>query len=166
MTVSFLLHGMTFRTREGTLVVLTPHLLRHGFANHAVQNEKIPIDIVREWLHQKNVEITAYYSQATETQIAEHSDLFLARLSSHANLREFILRSPAELRAQREAGIKRIGTLNSVNGGDCTFHGFCTLGFACNGCIHKVPDPTKRYQVQEKLQWAKGMLTFCQKQSR
>lgn len=156
----FLLHGMTFRTREGNLVLLKPHLLRHGFANYAVQNEKVPIDIVKAWLHQKNVDITAYYSQATATQIAEHSDMFLSGLSSHASLREYILRSPAELRAQREAAIKQIGTLNPVNGGDCTFHGFCTLGFSCNGCIHKVPDPSKRYQVQEKLEWAKVMLKF------
>lgn len=155
---------MTFRTREGNLVLLKPHLLRHRFANYAVQNEKVPIDIVKAWLHQKNVDITAYYSQATATQIAEHSDMFLSGLSSHASLREYILRSPAELQTQREAAIKRIGTLNPVNGGDCTFHGFCTLGFACNGCIHKVPDPSKRYQVQEKLQWAKVMLEFTYKE--
>ena len=42
----FLLHGMVFRTREGKVVVLKAHLLRHAFATHAVQVEKIPIDVV------------------------------------------------------------------------------------------------------------------------
>jgi len=41
----FLLHGMVFKTREGKLVVLKPHLLRHAFATHAVQVE-IPVDVV------------------------------------------------------------------------------------------------------------------------
>jgi integrase len=48
----FLLHGLIFRTRDGQAVVLTAHLLRHAFATHAVQVEKIPVDIVGEWLKQ------------------------------------------------------------------------------------------------------------------
>nr|WP_290222505.1 hypothetical protein [Trichocoleus desertorum] len=162
--IRFLLHGMVFKTREGKLVVLKAHLLRHGFANHAVQVEKVPIDIVGSWLHQKNTDITWYYAQATETQISEASDLFLARLSSHFNLGEFIIRSPEELRQQRENALKRIGTLNPVNGGDCTFHSACVHGLTCNGCVHKVPDPSKRYQVEGKLDWAKVGLAFCTKE--
>lgn len=49
----FLLHGMVFRTRDGKPVVLKAHLLRHAFATHAVHVEKIPVDIVGEWLQQQ-----------------------------------------------------------------------------------------------------------------
>ena len=51
----FLLHGMVFTTREGQPVVLKAHLLRHTFATHAVQVEKIPFDIFGAWLKQKNL---------------------------------------------------------------------------------------------------------------
>ena len=54
----FLLHGLVFRTRDGQAVVLTAHLLRHAFATHAVQVEKIPVDIVGEWLKQKQLDVT------------------------------------------------------------------------------------------------------------
>lgn len=35
--MKFVLHGMTFKTKEGGNVVVTAHLLRHAFATHAVQ---------------------------------------------------------------------------------------------------------------------------------
>ena len=94
----FLLHGMVFRTREGKLVVLKSHLLRHAFATHAVQVEKIPIDVVGAWLHQKNLAITDYYSKPTESMVAEASDLFLSRVAAQINVSEAVLRSPDELR--------------------------------------------------------------------
>ncbi|MEP0868821.1 hypothetical protein NDA01_03295 [Trichocoleus desertorum AS-A10] len=160
----FLLHGMVFKTREGKPVVLKAHLLRHGFANHAVQVGKVAIDVVGSWLHQKNPDITWYYAQATGTQISEASDLFLARLASHFDLGEFIIRSPEELRQQREDALKLIGTLNPVSGGDCTFNFPCIHGLACNGCGHKVPDPSKRYQVEGKIDWAKDGLASSTEQ--
>ena len=48
---------------------------------NAVQVERIPVDIVGAWLHQKNVEVTDYYSQPTESMIAEAANHFLARLA-------------------------------------------------------------------------------------
>ena len=93
----FLLHGMVFRTREGKLVVLKAHLLRHAFATHAVQVEKIPIDVVGAWLHQKNLTVTDYYSKPTESMIAEASDLFLSRVAAQVNVSEAALRSPGRI---------------------------------------------------------------------
>ncbi len=160
----FLLHGIVFKTRDAKLVVIKNHLLRHAFATHAVQVEKVPVDIVGAWLHQKNLDVTEYYSQPTESMISDAADFYLARLAMHINVGESILRSPSELEQQYTEARKRLGTLNQVNGGDCTFNGFCPHGFSCNGCIHKVPNPSKRYQVEQKLEWAKIMLNFCEQE--
>jgi len=72
---------MIFKTQEGQQVVLKPHLLRHTFATHAVQVEKIPIDIVGQWLKQKNLDVTDYYSQPTESMVAEAADRYLSRVA-------------------------------------------------------------------------------------
>lgn len=90
----FLLHGMVFQTREGKRVVLKPHLLRHAFATHAVRVEKIPIDIVGEWLKQKSLNVTDYYSQPTESMVAEAVDLYLARTAVSIDLGKAVQRTP------------------------------------------------------------------------
>lgn len=156
----FLLHGMIFQTREGKLVVLKAHLLRHGFANHAVQIEKIPIDIVADWLHQKDLDVTWYYAQATQSQSAEYSDLFLSKLSSHFNLKEFIARTPEEMLEQVQEALKRTGTMNKVVGGDCTFHGLCLHGLVCPGCIHNVPNPDERHHIVRQRNWSMKELEY------
>jgi hypothetical protein len=160
----FLLHGMLFKTSCGQNVIIKAHLLRHVFATHAVQIEKIPVDIVGAWLKQKNLDVTNYYSQPTASIVAETSDLFLAHLATHINVSEAILRSPIELKSQYESAKKLVGTLTEVNGGYCTYHAFCFAQFACNGCSAKVPDPKKRYQVLEKRKWAESMLIFTTKE--
>jgi hypothetical protein len=157
----FLLHGMVFRTREGKLVVLKPHLLRHAFATHAVQVEKIPIDIVGAWLHQKNLTITDYYSQPTESMVAEASDLFLSRVAAQINVSEAVLRSPEELQQLYEGARGKAGTLADVIGGQCVSHGYCAAKFACVGCAGKVPDPAKRYQIEKHKQWASLQVDYA-----
>jgi hypothetical protein len=39
-----------------------------------------------------------------------------------------------------------------VEGGHCVSHGYCAA---------KVVDPTKRYQVERKKEWAKMQIDFC-----
>lgn len=160
----FLVHGMIFKTVEGKAIVITPHLLRHGFATHAVHVEKMPIDIVASLLKQKNIKITEYYSQRTESMVAELTDFYLAKAASYINVQESVIRTPEELEAQRLEALKRIGTLHHVLGGDCTFNGLCLNGLACSGCVHKVPNPAKRYQVQQQLEWGFAMLAFFEHQ--
>ena len=150
----FLLHGMVFKTREGKLIVLKSHLLRHAFATHAVQVEKIPIDIVGAWLHQKNLEVTEYYSKPTESMLAEASDLYLARIATQINVHEAVLRSPEELLRIYESARGKAGTLADVIGGQCVSHGYCAAKFACVGCPGKVPDPAKRHQIERHKEWA------------
>lgn len=55
-------------------VVLKTHLLRHAFATHAAQTEKIPIDIVKTLLHQKDLSVTEYYSVPTHRQNLDTGD--------------------------------------------------------------------------------------------
>jgi integrase len=71
-----LLHGLVFQTREGKIVVIKPHLLRHLFATHSVHVESVPVDIVAALLNQKNIDVTEYYSQPTDTIVAEAADAF------------------------------------------------------------------------------------------
>jgi hypothetical protein len=157
----FLLHGMLFRTREGAPVVLTAHLLRHAFATHAVHVEQIPVDIVGEWLKQKHLDVTDYYSQPTEGMVADAADRYLARIAAHVHVGDAVRRSPPELRQLYEAARGQVGTLAEVIGGHCVSHGFCAAKFACVGCAGKVPDPAKRPQLQRHRTWAQAQVTLA-----
>ena len=157
----FLLHGMVFRTRDGTPVVLKAHLLRHAFATHAVHVEKIPVDIVGEWLKQKNLDVTDYYSEPTDAMVADAADRYLARIAAHVHVGEAVRRSPGELRELYEAARGKVGTLAEVIGGHCVSHGYCAAKFACAGCAGKVPDPAKRHQVERHRAWAQGQVTLA-----
>jgi len=141
--------------------VLKSHLLRHAFATHAVQIEKIPIDIVGAWLHQKNLVVTDYYSKPTESLVAEASDLFLSRIAAQINVSEEILRSPDELQQLYESARGKAGTMADVIGGQCVSHGFCAAKFACVGCAGKVPEPAKRYQIERHKQWALQQVDYA-----
>lgn len=159
-----LVHGAVLRTQNGRAFSIRPHLLRHAFATHAVQVEKIPVDIVGRWLHQKSLGTTAYYSQPTDTMAADAADQFLARMAAHIDVESTVLRSPAELQRIYEDAVSRSGTLASVPGGACTSHGFCKVHFTCIGCPAKVPDPAKRNQVLQKVQWAQAQIEFYRRE--
>ncbi|AVK84829.1 hypothetical protein C3943_15345 [Lysinibacillus sp. B2A1] len=150
----FLLHGMIFKTPEGNNVVLKPHLLRHAFATHAVQVEKIPLDIVGAWLHQKNIEVTDYYSAPTPSQVAQKADTWLKYTATHINITEAVKRSPEELQRMYEDAKNKVGTLNKVVGGVCTSHSFCPSKFQCVGCAAKVPEPDKKDELLKMKDWA------------
>jgi len=160
----FLVHGMVFRSREGKQVVLKPHLLRHTFATYAVQVEHIPVDVVAEWLKQKDLEVTRYYSQVTESMIAEEHGTFVARIALQINVREAILRSPTEIQQQIEQAKRTVGTLIPVIGGDCTLDARCPAQFMCIGCSAKAPDPAKRSQIEQLKQRAQDKLVYCEQE--
>ncbi len=156
----FLMYGMTFQTSSGVPVILKPHLLRHAFATFAVQVEGLPIDLVAEWLKQKNLDTTRYYSQKGQQEVAEEHASFVERLATEINIREAIVRSPEEIRKLAEAARQRVGTLVPVCGGECTFDGFCHNQFDCIRCPSKAPEPEKRYQVEEKQRWTEERLAY------
>jgi hypothetical protein len=150
-----LLHGMVFRTREGQVVPLKAHLLRHAFATHAVQVEKYPLDVVGAWLKQKNLVVTDYYSQPTPGLVADAADAYLARFSTFLDAGRLIERTPEELRQLHDEARGRIGALAEVIGGHCTQPGFCPAKFACIGCPANASDPGKRHQILSRLAWAR-----------
>src|SRR6266699_828036 len=160
----FLMHGMVFQTSAGVPVVLKAHLLRHAFATFAVQVEGLPIDLVAEWLKQKNLDTTRYYSKKGQQEVAEEHASFVERLATEINIREAIVRSPEEIRKLAEQARLRVGTLVPVCGGECTFDGWCHNQFDCIRCPSKAPDPDKRYQVEEKQRWAEERLAYYERE--
>lgn len=152
------------RTKDGSALQIRAHLLRHGFATHAVQVEKIPVDIVGKWLHQKSLSVTQYYSEVTDSMVADAADQYLIKIASHINVLDAVKRSPEELRELYIEAANRTGTLAKVTGGDCTSHGLCKTQFACVGCAAKVPDPAKKDQIIHHQQWAKKEMIFYREQ--
>lgn len=162
--IKFLLHGMNVRTVDGKMIAIRPHLLRHGFATHAVQVEKIPVDIVGRWLHQKTIGVTDYYSRATDTMVADAADYYLTKVAEHLDVAYEVQRSPEQLSSIYDNAIGRTGTLAKVVGGDCASHGLCKAQLACIGCAAKLPDPEMRNQVLHQRTWAVKEITFYRKE--
>lgn len=144
--------------------MIKAHLLRHAFATFAVQVEGMSVDLVAKWLQQKNVEVTKYYSEMPEYMQVEQHASFLARLATQIDIREAILRSPEEIAKQAETAMRRVGMLVPVCGGDCTLDAYCPNQFDCIHCPAKAPDPEKRYQVEEKMRWAKERLIYYEQE--
>ncbi len=162
--IRFLTHGMVFQTSSGEPVILKAHLLRHVFATFAVQVEGLPVDLVAEWLKQKNLDTTRYYSKKGQQEVAEEHASFVERLATEINVREAIVRSPEEIRQLAESARRRVGTLVPVCGGECTFDGWCHNQFDCIRCPSKAPEPEKRYQVEEKQRWAEERLAYYERE--
>lgn len=151
----FLCHGMVFQTTEGKTVVLKAHLLRHVFATHIHQVEKVPLDVVAVILHQKQVQVTGYYAAPPWQQVLATANSLLDRFATHlGSIEEVFVRAPAELQQQLEEAKQQVGTLTRVIGGDCTCHALCPISFACAGCVFKVPDPEREDEVIEQERWA------------
>ncbi len=151
----FLCHGLVFETRDGQIVSLKAHSLRHVFATHARHVEQLPLDVIAVILHQKNLEVTSYYAAPRWEQVVAATDMLLDRFATHlGSIEAAMVRTPAELRQQYENACKLVGTLTRVIGGECTCHALCPISFACTGCAYKVPDPARREEITEQKQWA------------
>ncbi|WP_138751399.1 tyrosine-type recombinase/integrase [Paenibacillus sinopodophylli] len=170
--IRFLLHGLIIQTSEGNQVVVKAHLLRHAFATHAVQTEKIPIDIVKTLLHQKDISVTEYYSAPTHQQISDTVDSLHDNWASFIDIQKGILRGPEELREIYDDYKEKVGTLSKVVGGICTTDSVCPTKLACVGCAAKVPRLEFKQEIQTYLKWAeesefmfneKGMLLEAKK---
>lgn len=148
--IRFILHGLAFRASDGSTIQLTSHVLRHAFATE-LATLNVPVDIIAKILHQRDTTVTKYYSQPTATQILAASELmFIDRIDVGAEA----LRNPEEIGRALEEAAGKIGALTEVIGGTCVVGNMCPAKFACVGCPGNSPDPTKRQQIVNKMEWA------------
>lgn len=161
-SIKFILHGLNYNSNENTAVAITPHLLRHCFATHAVNVAKIDVDIIGKILHQKTLSVTQYYSEPTRAMIAESNEVYLAFLDNSLDVDEVLKRSPPELVQQFKDYQSSCGTLANVIGGHCTSHGICKAQFSCIGCAAKVPDPAQKNQLVNQKAWAENQISYFQ----
>ena len=151
----FLCHGMVFQTPDGRSVTIKAHSLRHIFAAHIHQVEEVPLDIVAEILHQKNLQVTGYYAAPPWQNVVASANSLLDRFATHlGSIEEAFVRAPAEMQQQLEEAKKTVGSLTKVPGGQCTCTAICPISFACTGCVYKIPDPDREDEIIEQEQWA------------
>ncbi|MEK4170587.1 site-specific integrase [Lysinibacillus sp. FSL L8-0312] len=156
-SIRFLLHGLLFEMQDGKAVTIKTHLLRHPFATEAVQRQKMPIDIVAKMLHQKDFNVTAYYSAPTPTQITESVSELHDVISSYVDIDDVYLRSPQELQKEFDAHAEKVGVFNKVLGGTCVTDYICPTKMQCLGCKAKIPEPDQEDELLEVIQLSKDM---------
>jgi integrase len=155
----FLLHGAVLDT-NGACVHLTTHVLRHGFATE-MASLKVPVDVIAQILHQRNLEVTRYYSKPTQQQVMEAAELlFVERIDVAAEAR----RSPEEIGQMLREAEGQIGALTEVIGGTCVVSNMCPVKFACIGCSGNAPDPERRYQIEKKRTWALQQISWASRE--
>ena len=156
-SIRFLLHGLVFETQSGKPVTIKTHLLRHAFATEAVQRQNVNIDIVAKMLHQRDLNVTAYYSAPTPSQIAESVSELHDVISSYVDIDDAYLRSPKELQQQFDEHAEKVGVYNKVLGGTCVTDFVCPTKMQCLGCKAKVPEPDQEDELLEVIQLSKDM---------
>ena len=150
-SIRYLLHGAVVRASDGQGIHLTSHILRHAFATE-MASMKVSVDVIAALLHQRDTSVTKYYSQPTGTQVMEAAEMvFVDRIDVAAEA----LRSPAEISRMLNEAEGKVGALTEVIGGTCVVANLCPAKFACIGCAGNAPDPEKRYQIEQKMAWAK-----------
>ncbi|MGE7998908.1 site-specific integrase [Lysinibacillus sp. NPDC093190] len=153
----FLLHGLIFETLEGKPVTVKTHLLRHAFATEAVKRHNVSTDIVAKILHQRDLNITGYYSEPTQSQVAQQVSEYHDIIMDYIDLDEAILRSPKELQKEFREYKENVGVLNNVIGGVCVTNMVCPTKMACLGCQAKIPQPEKKHELEEVIELSRDM---------
>lgn len=156
-SLRFLLHGIFFETQEGKPVTVKTHLLRHAFATEAVQRHGVSTDIVAKLLHQRDLNVTSYYSEPTQSQVAQEVSELHDIIMDYIDLDEAILRSPEELQQEFNEYKEKVGILNNVIGGVCVTNSVCPVKMACLGCQAKIPQPEKKHELEEIIELSKDM---------
>jgi hypothetical protein len=131
-------------------------MLRHAFATHLHHVEAVPLDVIAVMLHQKNIQVTAYYAAPPWQQVLATANSLLDKFATHlGSVEEAFVRAPAELQRQLEEAKAQVGPLNKTIGGECTCYALCPIAFACTGCVYNVPDPDREEEIVEQEHWAR-----------
>lgn len=151
----FILHGLTFRTRQGESFVVSTHLLRHVMATAARQDHEVPAEVIAFVLHHQQTGLaipaaTRYYSQMTEEQRVQVLAEFQIDLEEQAA--NLLLTMPDERTlSQMDEDLREVferwHVFLETAFGFCGRVGLCPRGYArnlCIGCPHLIPDPRKR----------------------
>lgn len=160
----FLTHGMIFQDQTGNPINLKPHLLRHAFANHLQQVQKIPLDIIASILHQKDLKITDYYAEPTDSQVAVTTHDFQELMASHLEINSSVLRGPEELVEALKEANEKVGVYTQALGGSCSIDAICPVKMACVGCGAKIPDPEKKQDLMVYKKWAEQSVKLWEDQ--
>ncbi|HDR8205224.1 TPA: site-specific integrase [Bacillus cereus] len=152
--LNFICFGLIYETQDKKLVKLKPHLLRHGFATHAVQAEDLPIDVVAMILNQKDLDVTKYYSQPTQSQVADVVSDFHTSMATTTDMMKEVLRQPEEIQALFERQREISGPFSKTVGGTCVTNKICPTQLACVGCATKIPEPEQKHELLAYLDWA------------
>ena len=158
--IRFLLHGLVFRSLDGNLVHLSSHLLRHSFATE-MADLNTPVEVIAKLLHQRDRTVTKYYARPTPSKVMSAAEMiFVDRIDLGAEG----LRSPDEIGRMLKEAEGKVGALTEVFGGTCVVANMCPAKFVCVGCAGNAPDPSKRYQIDQKLVWAEQQLQYAQRE--
>ena len=152
--LNFICFGLIYETQDKKLVKLKPHLLRHGFATHAVQAEELPIDVVAMILNQKDLEVTGYYSQPTQSQVVNVVNDFHFSMNTQVDMMKEVLRQPEELQALFKRQKEISGPFSKTVGGTCVTNKICPTKLVCVGCGTKIPEPEQKHELLDYLEWA------------
>jgi|SRR5437667_1712114 len=156
----FLLHGLVFRSLDGNLVHLSSHLLRHSFATE-MADLNTPVEVIAKLLHQRDRTVTKYYARPSPSKVMSAAEMiFVDRIDLGAEG----LRSPDEIGRMLKEAEGKVGALTEVFGGTCVVANMCPAKFVCVGCAGNAPDPSKRYQIDQKLVWAEQQLQYAQRE--
>jgi integrase len=158
--IRFLLYNAVLDA-NGACVDITSHLLRHSFATE-MAGLNVPVDVIAQILHHRNLETTRYYSKPTKQQVMQAAELlFVDRIDIAAES----LRHPNEIGRMLREAEGQIGALTEVVGGTCVIGNMCPAKFACVGCSGNAPDPDRRSQIEAKRDWALVQITWAAKES-
>ncbi|MGQ7773423.1 site-specific integrase [Bacillus sp. WC2507] len=160
--LNFICFGLIYETQDKKLVKLKPHLLRHGFATHAVQAEDLPIDVVAMILNQKDLDVTKYYSQPTQSQVADIVSDFHTSMATTTDMMKAVLRQPEEIQALFERQREISGPFSKTVGGTCVTNKICPTKLACVGCATKIPEPEQKHELLDYLEWAEKTKDYYQ----
>ena len=81
-------------------------------------------------------------------------------MNTEIDMMKEVLRQPEELQALFERQREISGPFSSTVGGTCVVNQICPIKLACIGCGTKIPEPEKKHELIDYLEWAEKTKAF------